>query len=70
MVITLALDPHRFDNAVHSSMHVLNALISAGIPALGVLGVTCVAHGVLTISAPDLDDGRVTYTWRGDGEAR
>lgn len=62
-MITTTLDPHRFDNPIHSSMHVLAGLIHAGIPATGVLGVTGVERGSLTISAPDLADGSVAYTW-------
>ena len=62
-MITITLDPARFDNPIHSGMHVLAKLREAGIPAIGVLYPVGVERGVLTIDAPDLDDGAVVYRW-------
>lgn len=62
-MITTTLDPARFDNPIHSGMHVLGKLREAGIPAIGVLYPVGVEWGALTLSAPDLADGSVTYSW-------
>ncbi len=65
-MITTTIDPLRFDNPVNQGLYVLAKLRHSGIPASGVLGVTGVAIGTLTLSAPDLADGSITYTWKED----
>lgn len=63
MTTIVTIDPDRFDNPIHQGMYVLGELRSAGVPVVGVLGVTGVEVGSLTISEPDIVDGCVLYLW-------
>lgn len=67
-MISLTLDTSGLDNVVHRGMVVLQRLQRAGIPAMGVLNLETVARGTLSISAPDIATGEITYTWKDDNE--
>lgn len=67
-MIALTLDTSNLNAVVHRSMTVLQRLQKAGIPAVGVLSVETVERGTLTISAPDVATGEITYTWKDDEE--
>jgi hypothetical protein len=62
----LVVDPARFENPVNQGVAVLAALRGVGVPAIGVLGVTGVEYGTLSIGSPDLESGEVTYSWSSD----
>jgi hypothetical protein len=63
MLIVVKINPNAFENPVHQGMHVLATLKRASVPALGVLGVTGVESGKLTINETDLCEGSVVYEW-------
>lgn len=62
-MITLTVDPARFENPVHRGLRTLEELRARGVPAIGVLFVEGVESGTLSISAPDLGSGEITYSW-------
>lgn len=61
--ITVSIDPAKFDNPVHQGQHELQVLRDAKVPATGVLHVSGVESGALTIAAADIVDGMVSWTW-------
>jgi hypothetical protein len=58
----ILIDP-KYENPIHQGMFVLQRLRDAGVPVLGHLWPMGVESGVLSVGAPDLADGVVTYTW-------
>ncbi len=54
-------------NEVISAGPIINGLLAAGIPVVGILGILAVEWGTLTITHEDgLDGDEWTYTWTGE----
>lgn len=62
-MISVTQDPTRFENPIHRGMDALARLKSAGVPVIGVIYPEAVESGTLSVSAPDLVDGNVTWVW-------
>ncbi|MEO6364028.1 MAG: hypothetical protein ABIO71_12420 [Caldimonas sp.] len=61
---TLTLDPMALAiNPVHRFLALLRRLRDEGIPAFGSIALEGVTSGTLSITAPDLLTGEVTYSW-------
>jgi hypothetical protein len=54
-------------NEVVAANHIMIALLGAGIPVVGVMGVVAVEWGKLTVTHDDgLDGDEWTYSWTGE----
>jgi hypothetical protein len=62
-VINVTQDLSRFENPIHRGMNALALLKQSGVPVIGVVYPEAVEWGSLTVSAPDLVDGTVTWSW-------
>lgn len=62
-MITVVIDPTKFDNPVLRGLDTLARLRDRGVPVIGVLWPEAVESGKLTVSEPDLADGTVRYSW-------
>lgn len=61
---TVTLDPMALHaNPVHRFLQLVKRLRDEGIPATGAIALEGVEYGTLSISAPDLISGEVTYRW-------
>ena len=61
---TVTLDPQTLHaNPVHRALTLMKRLRDEGIPVFGAIALEGVEEGALTITAPDLATGEVTYTW-------
>ena len=66
-VRTLVVDPTTLHaNPVHRALTLIRRLRDEGIPAFGAIALEGVTSGVLSITAPDLVSGEVTYSWQSD----
>lgn len=62
-MINVTQDPSRFESPIHRGMNALALLVQSGVPVVGVLFPESVEWGSLTVSAPDLVEGTVVWTW-------
>ena len=61
---TVRLDPQALHpNPVHRFLALVKRLRDEGIPAYGSISLEGVESGTLSITAPDLATGEVTYSW-------
>lgn len=61
---TVRVDPEKLHpNPVHRWLAVKKHLLDSGIPVVGSIAIEGVESGTLSISAPDLATGEVTYSW-------
>lgn len=61
---TLTLDPMTLHaNPVHRFLALVKRLRDEGIPAVGSIALEGVDSGTLSITAPDILTGEVTYFW-------
>ena len=61
---SVTLDPASLHaNPVHRFLALVKRLREAGIPAVGSIALEGVESGTLSITAPDLLTGEVTYSW-------
>lgn len=66
VVIKVTQDLSRFDNPIHRGMNALALLQQAGVPVIGTIYPEAVESGTLAVSAPDLADGTVVWSWAPD----
>lgn len=63
-MISVTLDPDALAvNPVHKFMALKKRLQDEGIPVFGSIALEGIETGELTITAPDLATGEVTYSW-------
>jgi hypothetical protein len=63
-VKTVTLDPQALHaNPVHRFLALKKVLRDEGIPAFGAIALEGVESGVISITAPDILTGEVTYSW-------
>ena len=63
---TITIDPATLHaNPVHRALVLIARLRDEGIPAFGAIALEGVEYGTLSITAPDLATGEVTYSWAG-----
>lgn len=61
---SVTLDPQALHvNPVHRFLALLKVLRDEGIPAFGAIALEGVESGTLSITAPDMVTGEVTYSW-------
>ena len=61
---TVTLDPQALHaNPVHRFLALVRRLRDEGIPAFGSIALEGVESGVISITAPDILTGEVTYSW-------
>ena len=61
---TLTLDPQAVHaNPVHRALTLMKLLRQEGIPVFGAIALEGVESGTLSMTAPDLATGEVTYSW-------
>jgi hypothetical protein len=65
-VKSVTFEPLVHENPVHRFLYVKDRLDRAGIPVVGSISVEGVESGTLSITAPDILTGEVTYTWVAD----
>jgi hypothetical protein len=66
-VKTVTLDPQTLHaNPVHRFLALVKRLRDEGIPAFGAIAFEGVESGVISITAPDILTGEVTYSWMPD----
>ena len=61
---SLTLDPQAVHpNPVHRALTLMKLLRQEGIPVFGAIALEGVESGTLSITAPDIISGEVTYSW-------